>query len=55
MKLHAPVLWLFVVSLIIAVIAVVGAFTPIPFFTAYGFWVAVIAYVVLAVGNVIEI
>ena len=55
MKLHAPALWLFVVSLIIAVIAVVGVFTPIPFVTTYGFWVAILAYVVLAVGNVIEI
>jgi hypothetical protein len=55
MKLHAPLLWLFVVSLIIAVIAVVGAFTPIPFVTEHRFWVAIIAYVVIAVGNVIEI
>jgi ABC-type phosphate transport system auxiliary subunit len=54
MKLHAPALWLFVVSLIIAVIAVVGVFTPIPFVTAYGFWVAILAYVVLAVGNLME-
>ena len=55
MKLHAPARWLFVVSLIIAVIAVVGVFTPIPLFTIYAFWVAILAYVVLAVGNVIEI
>jgi hypothetical protein len=54
MKLHAPALWLFIVSLIIAVIAVVGVFTAIPFVTMYGFWVAILAYVVLAVGNVIE-
>jgi hypothetical protein len=54
MKLHAPALWLFVVSLIIAVIAVVSVFTPIPFVTTYGFWVAILAYVVLAVGNVME-
>jgi hypothetical protein len=55
MKLHAPALWLFVVSLIIAVIAVVGVFTPIPFVTMYAFWVAILAYIVLAVGNVVEI
>ena len=54
MKLYAPALWLFVVSLVIAVIAVIGVFTPIPFVTMYGFWVAILAYVVLAVGNVIE-
>ena len=54
MKLHAPALWLFIVSLIIAVIAVVGVFTAIPFVTMYGFWIAILAYVVLAVGNVVE-
>ncbi len=54
MKLHAPALWLFVVSLIIAVIAVIGVFVPISFITTYGFWVAILAYVVLAVGNVVE-
>ncbi|MGD1037424.1 MAG: hypothetical protein ABR878_09550 [Roseiarcus sp.] len=54
MKLHAPALWLFVVSLIIAVIAVLGVFIPIPFVTMYGFWIAILAYVVLAVGNVVE-
>ena len=54
MKLHAPAIWLFVVSLIIAVVAVVGVFTPIPYISMYGFWVAIIAYVVLAVGNVLE-
>jgi ABC-type phosphate transport system auxiliary subunit len=54
MKLHAPALWLFVVSLVIAVIAVLGVFIPIPFVTMYGFWIAILAYVVLAVGNVVE-
>ena len=54
MKLYAPALWLFVVSLIIAVIAVVSVFTPIPFVTMYAFWVAILAYVVLAVGNVMK-
>jgi len=54
MKLYAPALWLFVVSLIIAVIAVLGVFIPIPFVTMYGFWIAILAYVVLAVGNVVE-
>ena len=55
MKLHAPALWIFVVSLIIALVAVIGVFTPIPYITLYGFWVAILAYVVLAVGNVMEI
>ena len=55
MTLHTPAMWLFAVSLIIAAVAVIGVFTPIPYITQYGFWVAIIAYVVLAVGNVVEI
>jgi hypothetical protein len=54
MKLHAPAMWVFIVSLIIAVIAVIGVFTAIPFVSTYGFWVAIVAYVVLAVGNLME-
>ncbi len=54
MKLHAPAIWLYVVALIIAVIAVVGVFTPIPYITLYGFWVAILAYVVLALGNILD-
>ncbi len=54
MKLHAPAIWIFVVALIIAVVAVVGVFIPIPYVTPYGFWVAILAYIVLGLGNVVE-
>lgn len=54
MELNAPAMWIFVVSLIIAVVAVIGVFTPIPYITQYGFWVASLAYVVLALGNVLD-
>jgi hypothetical protein len=40
-----------IVSLVIAAIAVVGVFTPIPYISTLGFWIAILAYVVLAVGN----
>jgi hypothetical protein len=36
---------------IIALIAVIGALSPVPYLTSYGTWVAILAYVVLAVGN----
>jgi hypothetical protein len=55
MKLHAPAMWIFVVALIFAVVAVVGVFTPIPYITEYGFWVAILAFVVLALGNILDI
>jgi hypothetical protein len=50
-KLHAPTKGWFTVSLIIALIAVISVLSPVPYVTSYGTWVAILAYVVLAVGN----
>ena len=52
MNLSPPTTVVFIVSLILAALAVIGKFAPIPFITDHGFWVAIVAYVVLAVGNV---
>lgn len=52
MNLSPPTNAVFVISIILAVLAVIGKFAAIPFITEHGFWVAIIAYVVLAVGNV---
>jgi hypothetical protein len=52
MNLSPPTTAVFVISLILAVLAVIGKFAAIPFITDQGFWVAIIAYVVLAVGNI---
>ena len=38
-------------SLIIALVAVFSALSPVPYVTSSGIWVAILAYVVLAVGN----
>ncbi len=51
MNLSPPSTAVFVISLILAALAIIGKFVAIPFITEHGFWVAVIAYVVLAVGN----
>jgi hypothetical protein len=51
MNLSPPSTAVFVISLILAALAIIGKFAAIPFITEHGFWVAVIAYVVLAVGN----
>jgi hypothetical protein len=51
MNLSPPTTAVFIVSLILAALAVIGKFVAIPFITEHGFWVAVVAYVVLAVGN----
>jgi hypothetical protein len=51
MNLSPPTTAVFIISLILAALAVIGKFVAIPFITEHGFWVAVVAYVVLAVGN----
>jgi hypothetical protein len=54
MNLHAPAMWVFILALVIAVVAVVSTFTPIPYVSTYAFWVAIIGYVVLAAGNLVK-
>jgi hypothetical protein len=51
MNLSAPSTLVFIVSLILAALAIIGQFAEIPFFTANGFWVLALAFVILAVGN----
>ena len=48
-KLHAPSRSWVIVSLVIAVIAVIGAVSPIPLAARYAFWAAILAYMVLAI------
>jgi hypothetical protein len=43
----APVFW---ISVVLAVLALLGHFTTIPFVTQYQFWIAILAYIVLFVG-----
>lgn len=52
MSLSPPTTIVFVVSIILAILGIIGAFVPIPFITEHGFWVVVIAYVILACGNI---
>jgi hypothetical protein len=51
MNLSAPTTPVFVVSLILAVLAILGAFVAIPLISPNAFWVAILAYIVLMVGN----
>jgi hypothetical protein len=54
MNLSAPTTIVFVISLILAVLAVLGTLVPIPVITPYAFWVAILAWLVLAIGNVMK-
>lgn len=51
MSLNAPSQFVFWISLILVILALVGTFWPgIAMLTAYAFWLAVASWVVLAVG-----
>jgi hypothetical protein len=52
MNLSAPTTVVFVLSLILAVLAVLGTLVVIPVITPHAFWVAILAWLVLAIGNV---
>jgi hypothetical protein len=52
--LHAPSMPIFLLSLVLAVLALLGSFVTIPYITLYGFLLAIVAYVVLALGNVVK-
>jgi hypothetical protein len=54
MDLHAPAMWAFALSLLIAALAVIATFVHIDYFSPYAFWVAILGYAVLAVGNLVK-
>jgi hypothetical protein len=51
MQLSPPTTVVFIISVILAALAIIGKFATIPFITEHGFWVAIVAYVILAIGN----
>lgn len=52
MNLSAPTTMVFVISIVLAVLAVLSTFMPLPIVGEYKFWVAIAAYVILAIGNI---
>jgi hypothetical protein len=53
-NLSAPSQVIFLLSLALAIIAILGALVIIPVITKYAFWIAVLAYVVLALGVIMK-
>ena len=53
-NLSAPTMPIFLVSVVLAVLALLGKLVLLPFITIYGFWLALIAFIVLAVGCVMK-
>jgi hypothetical protein len=53
-NLNAPSQPIFLVSLALAILALLGALVIIPVITQYAFWLAILAYVVLALGTIMK-
>jgi hypothetical protein len=53
MNLSAPTQVVFFLSLVLAILAVIGFLGALPAIAAYSFWLAIAAYVVLALGNIL--
>ena len=52
MNLTPPSTAVFIISVILAALAIIGTLVPtLPFVSGNAFWVAIVAYIVLAVGN----
>jgi len=51
LPLHSPPSGWFIASLVIVLVAVVSALVPIPYASANAAWIAVLGYVVLALGS----
>lgn len=50
LNLSAPTVPIFLISVVLAVLALLGKLVVLPLITVYGFWLALIAFIVLAVG-----
>ena len=54
MNLHKPSMVVFLISLVLAVLALIGAVSSVSFLSKYDIWIALVGYVVLAVGTLVE-
>ncbi len=54
MKLSAPKKNVWLVSLILAILGVIGAVVTVPFLSVYAFWLVVIGYILLFLGTVLK-
>jgi hypothetical protein len=54
MSLSAPTRPVFLISLILAILALLGILVAIPVISPNAYWLAILAYIVLALGNVMK-
>ena len=54
MNLSAPTQIVFWIAVVVAVVAIVSTFVAIPVISGYAFWVAILAFVILAGGTLMK-
>jgi hypothetical protein len=54
MKLSAPTQAVFLISAVLFILALLGHFAHVPTLSLYQFWLALAAYVVLAIGTLFK-
>jgi hypothetical protein len=54
MKLSAPTQVVFLISAVLFILALLGHFAHVPALAIYQFWLALAAYVVLAIGTLFK-
>ena len=54
MRLNAPKKWVWWLSVLLAVVSVVGYFVTIPFVTVYGFWILGVGWLLLFLGTLLK-
>ncbi|HEY0853907.1 MAG TPA: hypothetical protein VGD86_03685 [Devosia sp.] len=54
MTLNAPTQIVFIIAVVLAVLALLGALVPLPVISAYAFWILLVGFIVLAGGVVMR-
>lgn len=52
MQLSAPTKMMFYISIVLAVLGILGQLVTIPFISGFAFWLLALGYVALFIGNV---
>jgi hypothetical protein len=50
MPMHTPSKWIFILALVLAVLAVIGAVAHVQYLTTYAVWLAVAGWALLSIG-----
>ena len=54
MNLSAPTSMVFIISVVLVVLAVLSTVAAIPIVTGNAFWISIIGFVILALGNLLK-